>query len=86
MGWRDVPQALVRFVSSVSAEGGAKPTEIIESLWGAAIAADTSFARVSLFATENDRDVDPLDLVPLRRPPSARSAAAETTAPACAPV
>ena len=85
-GADDVPQALVRFVSSVSAEGGAKPTEIIESLWGAAIAADTSFARVSLFATENDRDVDPLDLVPLRRPPSARSAAAETTAPACAPV
>jgi len=50
---------LVRFQLAVSAEGSAKPIEVIEALWGAEAAAQTALARVALWAVDSDRLRDP---------------------------
>jgi radical SAM-linked protein len=58
---------LVRFHLAVSAEGSAKPIEVIESLWGPDVAAQTSIARVALWGTDGNRLIDPLDADSLRQ-------------------
>jgi radical SAM family uncharacterized protein/radical SAM-linked protein len=58
---------LVRFHLAVSAEGSAKPIEVIESLWGLDVAAQTSIARVALWGVDADRLIDPLDADSLRQ-------------------
>jgi hypothetical protein len=60
-------RALVRMQLAVSAAGSAKPSEVIEALWGQEIADRTSLARVGLWAMDRDQVVDPLDADALRR-------------------
>jgi len=60
-------RALVRMQVAVSAAGSAKPSEVIEALWGQEIAERTSLARVGLWAMDRDQVVDPVDADALRR-------------------
>lgn len=80
LGWDDLAGSsdrLVRFDLAISHDGTAKPTEVIEAIWGADVAADTDFARIALWAVEDDQLIDPLNIPRLRRnlppPPSASS-------------
>ncbi|MBC8133975.1 MAG: TIGR03960 family B12-binding radical SAM protein, partial [Deltaproteobacteria bacterium] len=73
----DGDRDLVRFRLLVSAEGSAKPIEVIEGLWGAEVAAQSAIARVALWAVDGASGnlVDPLDADALRR--SALTSAAD---------
>jgi radical SAM-linked protein len=60
--------ALVRFAVAISAEGNARPAEVIEALWDADVAAGADFARLALWASsDGGARVDPLDAPALRR-------------------
>jgi radical SAM family uncharacterized protein/radical SAM-linked protein len=95
----DADCTLIRFQLAVSAEGSAKPSEVIQGLWGVEVAADAALARVGLWALDDGvvdaHDVaaliDPLDVARLRAvvPAPALSASAvdgATTSPAGAPM
>src|SRR5207302_1378524 len=58
----------VRFRVAISAEGGARPREIIDALAGDGAAAETDFARLALYA---DGAVDPLHVAALVSPAAA---------------
>ncbi len=67
--------ALLSFAVTVSQEGSARPIEVIESLFGAEVAADTDLARCALWAeaagTRQPEDrVDPLHMPALRARPA----------------
>jgi radical SAM family uncharacterized protein/radical SAM-linked protein len=67
LDWED-GGALVRLRVAVSAEGNARPGEVIEALWGEDVAARTDFARIALWASSDaGTRVDPLDVPALRR-------------------
>ena len=64
--------AMVRLHVAVSAEGNARPVEVVEALWDADVAAGTDFARLALWAASDAAArVDPLDVPALRRRPPA---------------
>ncbi|HEY5089277.1 MAG TPA: TIGR03960 family B12-binding radical SAM protein [Polyangia bacterium] len=58
LGWTD--GGLVSFAVAVSAEGSARPIEVIAGLYGPEIAAETDLARVALWA---EHHTDPLHVV-----------------------
>jgi radical SAM family uncharacterized protein/radical SAM-linked protein len=81
LGWTD--GALVSFAVSVSAEGSARPVEVIAGLFGPEVAAQTDLARVALWA---EYRIDPLHVVELggvARPlsPSAPASLSAAVAP-----
>jgi radical SAM-linked protein len=59
---------IVRFRLAVSAEGGARPAEVLDALLGPELGAASELVRVNLWARALGSDVviDPLDLPPLR--------------------
>jgi radical SAM-linked protein len=67
---------LVRFQLAVSAEGSAKPVEVVEGLWGPELARShsISLARVGLWGLDGDQLVDALDVDRLRTIPVRSSA------------
>jgi radical SAM-linked protein len=73
----EAPSRTVRIRVAVSAEGGARPREIVDALCGDGAAADTDFARLALYA---DGRADPLQVVapasPAASAPGAVAAAA----------
>ena len=71
--------ALLSFAVTVSQEGSARPVEVIESLFGAEVAADTDLARRALWAEQAQDRIDPLHMPALRArlvPATPRPAAA----------
>jgi hypothetical protein len=96
LGWS--PGRIVTFRVAVSALGSARPSEVIETLCGAEVAAASSLCRLGLRAHGGgrpvgvagaeavalDAGVDPLDLVALRqmRPPRREAAPAGLATPA----
>jgi radical SAM family uncharacterized protein/radical SAM-linked protein len=78
LGWAD--GALVSFAVAVSAEGSARPSEVIAALYGPEVAAETDLARLALWA---EQGIDPLRVAPLRVADlPGGTAAARTSAPA----
>ena len=70
LGWNEVGDAdcdICAFEMIVSTEASAKPREVLEGLWGKEVAADTTFARVALWADDGERRIDPLDCAALRK-------------------
>jgi len=63
----DTGTEMIAFQLVISTEGSAKPIEVVEGLWGAAVAVETSCARVALWATDGERQLAPMDLEALRR-------------------
>jgi radical SAM-linked protein len=67
LGWErgdDAGPDLVQFQLAVSAAGSAKPVEVMEGLFGPAVAADVALARVGLWAVEGDGEETPADALP----------------------
>ena len=54
--------AIVAFRLRIDHEGGARPIEVIEALSGARPTEEVRFARLALWARDDERLVDPLDL------------------------
>jgi radical SAM-linked protein len=85
LGWdgaEDLERPVMRFRLTATHEGSAKPAEVLEALWDAAVAADAELGRVALWAVEEDgRLMDPLDLAALRRPLSLPSSEPASLAP-----
>jgi len=77
LGWTD--GELVSFSVAVSAEGSARPIEVIGGLYGPEIAAQTDLARVALWA---EHHIDPLHVVEMGGAPVPVSAPASTFPPA----
>ena len=71
LDWPD--GALLRFRVAVSAEGSARPSEVVTALFGEAIAARTELARLAIWSSRGGDGVsaaslvDPLDLEALRQ-------------------
>jgi radical SAM family uncharacterized protein/radical SAM-linked protein len=63
----DLDCEIVAFQLAISTEGSAKPGEVVAGLWGEAVAADVTCARVALWAADGDRLLDPLDTAALRQ-------------------
>jgi hypothetical protein len=73
---------VISFKLGVSHEGSARPTEVVEALYGADAAATARFARVALWAEAGApaHTIDPLDFPALRTAFAAASAAASEAA------
>jgi radical SAM family uncharacterized protein/radical SAM-linked protein len=82
LDWR-ASGPLVRFGLVVTAEGSARPSEVITALFGEEIAQSTELARLALWASASDeaRLVDPLRVQALRRRPATAAAQAAGAAP-----
>ena len=63
--------AILSFGVSVSHEGSARPSEVIEALFGPEIAVETDLARRALWGELAGERVDPLNLAPFRSRPAA---------------
>jgi radical SAM-linked protein len=87
-GW-PAAQTLV-FSVAISAEGNARPAEILEALIGADLAGEADVARLALWSGgrdgQHEQRIDPLDLLELRRDhDQAMAAVAQARATAAAP-
>jgi radical SAM family uncharacterized protein/radical SAM-linked protein len=63
--------AMLSFGVSISHEGSARASEVVEALFGAEVAAETDLARRALWAEQGGERIDPLRLVALRARPTA---------------
>jgi radical SAM family uncharacterized protein/radical SAM-linked protein len=93
LGWTaaaaetDLQPTIVRFQLAVSAEGSAKPIEVLEGLWGAEVAREADIARVHLWgdALPDGTLLDALDTEALRAVTLAAAAGVALEAPAGSP-
>jgi hypothetical protein len=79
LGWNEegplAADRLLEFQLAISTDTSAKPIEVVEGLFGPVTAREASLARVGLSACEEERLLDPLDVVAFRRLPSPKEAA-----------
>jgi radical SAM-linked protein len=79
LGWNEEgplgAERVLEFQLAISTDTSARPIEVVEGLFGPAIAREASLARVALSACEEERLLDPLDVVAFRRLPSPKEAA-----------
>ncbi|HXU83669.1 MAG TPA: TIGR03936 family radical SAM-associated protein, partial [Polyangia bacterium] len=78
LGWE--PERVLTFAVSVSHEGSAKPSEVLEALVGAAVADKADLARLVLQGVGGEGEtIDALDTTTLRAVPKARLAETATS-------